>query len=97
MGLRRPYASRAERVAAYADFLHRCNHHRGHIALGVLTEDHFWRLLCDVLGLALCRDLAFAERENEGLEWATEVMRKLSSPLGWMVILAVPPVILNVP
>jgi transposase InsO family protein len=30
----RPYASEAERVAAYADFLHRYNHHRGHTALG---------------------------------------------------------------
>jgi transposase InsO family protein len=30
----RPYASEAERVAAYPDFLHRYNHHRGHTALG---------------------------------------------------------------
>jgi transposase InsO family protein len=33
----RPYASEAERVAAYADFLHRYNHHRGHTALGGRT------------------------------------------------------------
>lgn len=33
-----------------------------HIALGVLTEDHFWRPLCDVLGLDQCRDLSFAAR-----------------------------------
>jgi transposase InsO family protein len=32
----RPYASEAERVAAYPDFLHRYNHHRGHTALGGL-------------------------------------------------------------
>jgi transposase InsO family protein len=32
----RPYASEAERVAAYRDFLHRYNHHRGHTALGGL-------------------------------------------------------------
>lgn len=29
----RPYTSEAERVAAYADFLHHYNHHRGHTAL----------------------------------------------------------------
>jgi crotonobetainyl-CoA:carnitine CoA-transferase CaiB-like acyl-CoA transferase len=34
----------------------------GHIALGVLTEDHFWRPLCDVLGLVEYRDLSFVER-----------------------------------
>jgi transposase InsO family protein len=33
---RRPYASEAERVAAYPDFLHWYNHHRGHTALGGL-------------------------------------------------------------
>lgn len=32
----RPYASEAERLAAYPDFLHRYNHHRGHTALGGL-------------------------------------------------------------
>jgi transposase InsO family protein len=32
----RPYASDAERVAAYPAFLHRYNHHRGHTALGGL-------------------------------------------------------------
>ena len=32
----RAYASEAERVAAYPDFLHRYNHHRGHTALGGL-------------------------------------------------------------
>ena len=29
-----PYTSEAERVAAYPEFLHRYNHHRGHTALG---------------------------------------------------------------
>ena len=33
-----------------------------HVALGVLTEDHFWRSLCDVLDLAGFRDLSFPER-----------------------------------
>jgi transposase InsO family protein len=32
----RAYASETERVAAYPDFLHRYNHHRGHTALGGL-------------------------------------------------------------
>jgi transposase InsO family protein len=32
----RPYASETERLAAYPDFLHRYNHHRGHTALGGL-------------------------------------------------------------
>ena len=32
----RAYGSEAERVAAYPDFLHRYNHHRGHTALGGL-------------------------------------------------------------
>lgn len=29
----RPYSSNTERTAALADFLHTCNHHRGHTAL----------------------------------------------------------------
>jgi len=32
------------------------------LVLGVLTEDHFWRSLCDVLGLTGFRDLGFSER-----------------------------------
>jgi crotonobetainyl-CoA:carnitine CoA-transferase CaiB-like acyl-CoA transferase len=32
------------------------------LALGVLTEDHFWRSLCDALGLGEHRDLGFPER-----------------------------------
>jgi crotonobetainyl-CoA:carnitine CoA-transferase CaiB-like acyl-CoA transferase len=32
------------------------------IALGVLTENHFWRPLCDALGLSDCRELDFAAR-----------------------------------
>jgi crotonobetainyl-CoA:carnitine CoA-transferase CaiB-like acyl-CoA transferase len=35
----------------------------GHtVALGVLTEDHFWRALCDALELADVRDLPFTGR-----------------------------------
>jgi transposase InsO family protein len=33
----RAYVSEAERVAAYPEFLHRYNHHRGHTALGGLS------------------------------------------------------------
>jgi crotonobetainyl-CoA:carnitine CoA-transferase CaiB-like acyl-CoA transferase len=32
------------------------------VALGVLTEDHFWLPLCEVLGLQGCGDLEFVER-----------------------------------
>src|SRR5438445_5685214 len=32
------------------------------LALGVLTEDHFWRSLCDVLGLGEVGELGFAQR-----------------------------------
>ena len=39
-----------------------------HIALGVLTEDHFWRSLCDVLGLTDCRDLGFGQRMTSLVE-----------------------------
>ena len=39
-----------------------------HVALGVLTENHFWRSLCDVLGLTDCRDLAFGERMTRLVE-----------------------------
>jgi len=34
----------------------------GYVTLGVVSEDHFWRALCDVAGLADCRDLGFVER-----------------------------------
>jgi crotonobetainyl-CoA:carnitine CoA-transferase CaiB-like acyl-CoA transferase len=33
-----------------------------YIALGVLTEDHFWQSLCDVLGVHDARELRFVER-----------------------------------
>jgi len=38
------------------------------LVLGVLTEDHFWRSLCDVLGLARDRDLGFTERMKHVVE-----------------------------
>ncbi len=33
-----------------------------HVTLGIISEDHFWRSLCDVLGLAHVRNLTFVER-----------------------------------
>ncbi len=34
----------------------------GYVTLGIITEDHFWTLLCDVLSLADCREMPFLER-----------------------------------
>ena len=34
----------------------------GHVTLGIISEDHFWRALCDALGLDDARDLGFLER-----------------------------------
>jgi crotonobetainyl-CoA:carnitine CoA-transferase CaiB-like acyl-CoA transferase len=34
----------------------------GHVTLGIVTEDHFWRPLCDVLGFTAERDLGFPDR-----------------------------------
>jgi crotonobetainyl-CoA:carnitine CoA-transferase CaiB-like acyl-CoA transferase len=34
----------------------------GHLALGVVSEDHFWRRLCSVLALDAMGDLGFTER-----------------------------------
>ncbi len=33
-----------------------------HVALSVITENHFWSALCDVLGLEDARDLSFVDR-----------------------------------
>jgi crotonobetainyl-CoA:carnitine CoA-transferase CaiB-like acyl-CoA transferase len=40
----------------------------GHIALGVLTEDHFWSSLCDALEMQSERDLRFSERSGRVAE-----------------------------
>jgi alpha-methylacyl-CoA racemase len=34
----------------------------GYVTLGIITEDHFWAPLCDVLSLADCREMPFLER-----------------------------------
>jgi CoA:oxalate CoA-transferase len=38
------------------------------LTLGVLTEDHFWEGLCDVLGLSAARGLGFIERMGRAVE-----------------------------
>ena len=50
-----------------------------HVAVGVLTEDHFWRSLCDVLGLTDCRDLAFGERMSRLVELQGLIARAIAS------------------
>ncbi len=34
----------------------------GYVALGIITEDHFWSALCDVLEIGDARDLSFLDR-----------------------------------
>jgi len=38
------------------------------ITIAVVAEDHFWRGLCDALGLAAVRDLTLSERIDRGAE-----------------------------
>jgi crotonobetainyl-CoA:carnitine CoA-transferase CaiB-like acyl-CoA transferase len=51
----------------------------GYIALGVLTEDHFWRGLCDGLGLDDIRDLEFAARMARTSELTARVAAVIAS------------------
>ena len=37
----------------------------GHIAIGIVAEDPFWRALCDALGFADVRELSFTERATQ--------------------------------
>jgi crotonobetainyl-CoA:carnitine CoA-transferase CaiB-like acyl-CoA transferase len=37
----------------------------GHVTLGIITEDHFWQPLCDVLGMDDVRALSFVERMKQ--------------------------------
>jgi len=50
-----------------------------HLALGVLTEDHFWQSLCDVLGLADHRDLSFVQRSARVPELQELLARAISA------------------
>jgi crotonobetainyl-CoA:carnitine CoA-transferase CaiB-like acyl-CoA transferase len=68
-GAAEPHARDLERsasgVAGYGTF---ATADGRHVTFGVLTEDHFWRGLCDVLGLADSRDLSFVERSRRAAE-----------------------------
>jgi crotonobetainyl-CoA:carnitine CoA-transferase CaiB-like acyl-CoA transferase len=44
-----------------------------YLTLGVLTEDHFWNSLCDTLGLASGRGLAFPDRMARQRELQDEI------------------------
>lgn len=46
---------------------------RKYLVLGVLTEQHFWSALCDVLKLDACRDLDFTARLARQAELQAEV------------------------
>jgi crotonobetainyl-CoA:carnitine CoA-transferase CaiB-like acyl-CoA transferase len=48
------------------------------LVLGVLTEDHFWRSLCDVLELVQQRDLGFTERMKQ----VTELQGLIAEAIG---------------
>jgi crotonobetainyl-CoA:carnitine CoA-transferase CaiB-like acyl-CoA transferase len=37
----------------------------GYVALGIITEDHFWRSLCDALAMPDARDLGWLERMRQ--------------------------------
>jgi alpha-methylacyl-CoA racemase len=37
----------------------------GHVALGTIAEDHFWRATCDALGLDEIRDRGFVDRARD--------------------------------
>lgn len=70
--------SRATGVPGYGTF---ATADDGYVALGVVTEDHFWRPLCDALGLEHFASLGFGERiarcaELEGLVTASVRRRR---------------------
>ena len=48
-----------------------------YLSLGVLTEDHFWRPLCEVLGLGDCAGLGFVER----MARTAELQERLASEI----------------
>jgi crotonobetainyl-CoA:carnitine CoA-transferase CaiB-like acyl-CoA transferase len=51
----------------------------GYLTLGVLTENHFWASLCEVLGLDEVRDLSFADRMARVDELQSWVRAAISS------------------
>jgi crotonobetainyl-CoA:carnitine CoA-transferase CaiB-like acyl-CoA transferase len=61
--------SDARGVPGYGMF--RCRD--GYVALGIITEDHFWRALCDTLGMPDARDLGWLKRMQTGAELQARV------------------------
>jgi crotonobetainyl-CoA:carnitine CoA-transferase CaiB-like acyl-CoA transferase len=49
------------------------------LSLGVLTEDHFWRPLCAVLGLDDCEALGFPERMGRVQELQTRIAAAIAA------------------
>ena len=49
----------------------------GHVTLGVLAEDHFWRALCDEIGLDRHRHLGFGERVAAAASLQAELVHTL--------------------
>jgi CoA:oxalate CoA-transferase len=45
----------------------------GYVALGIITEDHFWRALCDTLAMPDARDLGWIDRMKTGAELQARV------------------------
>jgi crotonobetainyl-CoA:carnitine CoA-transferase CaiB-like acyl-CoA transferase len=50
-----------------------------HVTLGIISEDHFWRALCDVLGMRDARDLTFLERMPRGAALQERIASALST------------------
>jgi len=50
----------------------------GHVALGVLTEDHFWRPLCEALDLEDAAGLGFVERMSR----TADLQARLAAAIG---------------
>jgi crotonobetainyl-CoA:carnitine CoA-transferase CaiB-like acyl-CoA transferase len=51
----------------------------GYVTLGIITEDHFWAPLCDVLGMEDVRDLTFLERMKHVLALQDRIGRFIAS------------------
>jgi len=51
----------------------------GYISLGIITEDHFWRALCDALDLPEHRELTFVERMRTLTGLQAEIARAIEA------------------
>ena len=49
----------------------------GHVVLGIISENHFWSAMCDVLGLDDDRDLSFVDR----MERLTELQERVADAI----------------